>query len=95
MEKGTRTMYENAFVKVMGTIRNADNEAVDHQEELIRIDDLIKVVKWGGEMGTEVCFEWYDKTINRKRQWIYDCGTTGIRDGLFDRYELMLCGERI
>ena len=83
------------FVKVMRTVKNADNEAVDHHEELIKLDDLIKVVKWYGETGTEVCFEWYDKTINRKRQWIYDCGTTGIRDGLFDRYELMLCGERI
>lgn len=88
-------MYENAFVKVMRTIRNADNEAVDHQEELIRIDDLIKVVKWGGEMGTEVCFEWYDRTIDQHRQWIYDCEVECIRDGLFDRYEAVLCGGKI
>lgn len=70
------------FVKVMNT-----NDDSGISTELIRIDDLIKIVKWFGETGTEIAFEFNDATRKRRMQWIYDCGTTYHRDIVFNEYE--------
>lgn len=70
------------FIKVM---RKRDEDDIA-QEELIRVEDLIKVVKWNGENGTAICFEFNDPTRGNRQQWVYDCGSTYRRDILFDNY---------
>lgn len=74
------------FIRVM----NKKDENDIGQEELIRVDDLIKIAKWNGEGGTEIGFEFNDRTRGYRQQWIYDCGSTYRRDILFDNYEEML-----
>lgn len=81
------------FVKVMGTHKDEDGNILDTAQELIHVDCLKKVVRWGGDSGTEICFEWYDEILNRNRQWVYDCGTNYLRGVLFEKYEEQLCGE--
>ena len=80
------------FVKVMGTHRDEEGNIIEVSQELIQADCLKKVVKWNGDSGTEICFEWYDEKLNVNRQWIYDCGKTYVRDMLFEEYEKQLCG---
>ena len=70
------------FVRVMDK-RDADD--ICH-EELIRTSDLIKVVKWNGDTGTAICFEFFDPITGHRRQWIYDFGTIYRRDIVFDQY---------
>ena len=70
------------FVRVIDK-RDADD--ICH-EELIRTSDLIKVVKWYGDEGSAICFEFFDPITEHRRQWIYDCGNKYRRDKLFDQY---------
>jgi hypothetical protein len=80
------------YVKVMATLKDEEGNALDTLKELIRLECLRKVVRWGGNAGTEICFEWYDEKQDAERQWIYDCGTSYARECLFAEYEKQLCG---
>ena len=80
------------YVKVMATLKDEEGNVVDTLKEIIRLECLRKVVRWSGDAGTEICFEWFDEKQNAERQWIYDCGTDFIRECLFTEYEKQLCG---
>ena len=80
------------FIKVMATLKDEDGKIFDQSAELIRAEQLLKVVKWNGSNGHEICFEWYDEVRQQEIQWVYDCCSSYARDVLFEKYEKMLCG---
>lgn len=80
------------FIKVMVTEKNENGDAIGCCTELIRAEQLLKVVKWNGSNGHEICFEWYDEVRQQEIQWVYDCCSSYARDVLFEKYEKMLCG---
>lgn len=65
------------------------------QEELIKKEYLKKIVKWNGNTGTEICFEWFDPKVDCHRQWVRDFGSVYLRDKIFDEYERYLTGINI
>ena len=79
------------FIKVMSN----DNEHNYVHTEIISTEDLVKVVKWYGNTGSAICFEWNCPIRNMRRQWIYDFGSERIRDDIFAKYEKLLVGEEI
>lgn len=81
---------KNGFVKVFCKCSNGIVS-----EELIRVEDLNKVVKWCGNDGNGICFEWHDRVLGRERQWVYEFCSAWLRDEVFARYEKMLTGEII
>lgn len=83
------------FIKVMATEKNENGDVIGCVTELIGIEQLLKVVKWNGSNGHEICFEWYDEVRQQEIQWVYDCCSSYARDVLFDKYEKMLCGAVI
>lgn len=83
------------FIKVMATEKNENGDVIGCVTELISIEQLLKVVKWNGSNGHEICFEWYDEVRQQEIKWVYDCCSSYARDVLFDKYEKMLCGAVI
>lgn len=83
------------FIKVMATEKNENGDVIGCVTELISIEQLLKVVKWNGSNGHEICFEWYDEVRQKEIKWVYDCCSSYARDVLFDKYEKMLCGAVI
>jgi len=79
------------YVKVMAN----DNESNLVKTEIISTEDLLKVVKWYGNTGSAICFEWNCPVTNKRRQWVFDFGSERIRDDIFAKYEELLVGEEV
>lgn len=77
------------FVKVM------TNDGGKTQTEIIKTEDLCKVVKWFGDEETAICFEWYCRISGRRKQWVYECDNQYLRDEMFAKYEELLTGKPI
>lgn len=78
------------FIKVV----NKD-EYGEISTEIIRTENLRKIVRWYGNNGTAIEFEWYDTNTRKERQWIYDCETKYCCDLMFEQYEKLLTGTTI
>lgn len=78
------------FIKVVDK-----DEYGEISTEIIRTENLRKIVRWYGDSGTAIAFEWYDASTRKERRWIYDCGTKYLCDLMLEQYEKLLTGTII